>query len=137
MTTPLPCPFCGSEATVIQRVDEYYVECTVIECCAIGDLFTRAEDAIEWWNRRAPTPRERELEARIAELEAQLAATQDDAGRELSKRDNRIFDLEAQLAEARKWVPRTDYGTGVVSYDPVVRDWSTPEEDEAWKGLEG
>jgi hypothetical protein len=48
----------------------------------------------------------------------------------------RIAELEAELAEARKWVPSTDYQTGSITYpSQVVAEWNTPEEDEAWRHL--
>ena len=55
---------------------------------------------------------------------------------DLTATAERIAELEAQLAEARKWVPSTEYQTGIITYPlQVVADWNTPEEDEAWKHL--
>jgi hypothetical protein len=56
---------------------------------------------------------------------------------ELAKLRERVAELEAALAEARKWVPPITVGSGSISYPPtVVADWDTPEEDAAWKHLE-
>lgn len=53
------CPFCGSEAEVLEEVvnawtleKHYHVECMNIECLAVSDVFTEPEFAIAWWNRR-------------------------------------------------------------------------------------
>ena len=57
-----PCPFCGGEVVLSSLEyhdkdnDTYYgVDCLNYECVACGNIprFTRKEDAINAWNRRA------------------------------------------------------------------------------------
>jgi Lar family restriction alleviation protein len=52
---PLPCPFCGSEKTVLiwnEDQDLHHVQCD--GCSAKGpESFMVEEDAIEYWNRRS------------------------------------------------------------------------------------
>ena len=53
----------------------------------------------------------------------------------------RIQELEAQLAEARKWVPPTDYQTGGVTYvagvlSTLIETVNAAGEDEAWEHLQ-
>lgn len=47
-----PCPFCGSEGVICDRLEDvYYVECW--DCGAKIESYNGAEDAIEGWNARA------------------------------------------------------------------------------------
>jgi len=49
-----PCPFCGSEARVIERVPGRDYEVTCQDCWAcLNCSFEKAIDATRAWNRRA------------------------------------------------------------------------------------
>lgn len=49
----------------------------------------------------------------------------------------RIAELEAQLAEAKRWTPTVNVETGQLTVgDPVVDEWLTPDEDAAWAHLQ-
>ena len=53
-----PCPFCGSDASIVscstaaEKVPRYRVHCSQCWCMTDWDNFTENE-AIEKWNRRA------------------------------------------------------------------------------------
>lgn len=47
-----PCPFCGSEAKVVEVYDLYKVECTW-DFCPTNALSGNEETAASSWNRRA------------------------------------------------------------------------------------
>lgn len=51
-----PCPFCGSEATLHERSDGFYVDCaTQLGFCGVmpSTWVCKTEDeAMEMWNRR-------------------------------------------------------------------------------------
>jgi Lar family restriction alleviation protein len=64
MTDLLPCPFCGSDAAVVESNDRFYVACNGDDCfTCVGEahdiwgepahIFTSEEAAVEAWNRRA------------------------------------------------------------------------------------
>lgn len=114
------------------------------------------DDKIEWYTERGyefepvivlepgeynalVAARQQDAE-RIAALEGQVVEWQQavvDQDIEMDGLKARIVELEAQLEEARKWVPPINYQSGMVTYPPsVVAEWNTPEEDEAWKHLE-
>ena len=53
-----PCPFCGGEATITNRVSFYSVGCTMDYMCPMNInhdllLFVSEETAAKSWNRRA------------------------------------------------------------------------------------
>jgi len=54
-----PCPFCGNEAHVVERVVServvHAVECMAIQCCAMTQDFLRPESAMRSWNARIDT----------------------------------------------------------------------------------
>jgi hypothetical protein len=57
---PLPCPFCGQEATIEGR-ELFNIGCRTTDCCGEVEnspLWITRADAIEAWNRR-------ELESRV------------------------------------------------------------------------
>jgi hypothetical protein len=66
MTTPTPCWHCDGTGT--ERVNSYPIQC---RACAETEA-TEASSALDVWNTRAPDPRVKELEARIARLEEVL-----------------------------------------------------------------
>jgi tRNA(Arg) A34 adenosine deaminase TadA len=76
-----PCPFCRAKAVVWRYGDALTIaSCT--DCGASGDTFRTIVEPAERWNTR---PIEEALQARIAELEAQvrqLKADKDDAVQE-------------------------------------------------------
>ena len=52
---PLPCPFCGSAASVDSNFGrEFFVQCDALETCGAtdGSINIDAATAIERWNRR-------------------------------------------------------------------------------------
>jgi Lar family restriction alleviation protein len=51
----LPCPFCGSEASINSGTEDHYVVCRNDDCAAaiIARSFSSPEEAIAAWNRRA------------------------------------------------------------------------------------
>jgi len=51
----LPCPFCGGEATVVDRSMGFTPRCTNLDCPAafINLYYPTIEEAILAWNRRA------------------------------------------------------------------------------------
>lgn len=51
----LPCPFCGSEASMISCTDDHYVICCNSDCAAalVARGFPSPEETIAAWNRRA------------------------------------------------------------------------------------
>jgi hypothetical protein len=63
-----PCPRCNGKA-LIENFDEI-----LCDSCGLwsGDDWPSLDEAVEWWNKQ---PHIEALKARIAELEAQLAAT--------------------------------------------------------------
>lgn len=93
--TLAPCPFCGGEAE-LERSNErfeygtggpnsvmewgYYVYCTKCSAgiAAVDVPPPSPEEAAEEWNRRVESADHAALVARIAELEAQLAAARPD-----------------------------------------------------------
>lgn len=52
-----PCPFCGSKATLHERADGFFVDCsTQFGFCSVMPatwVFKSEDEAIEGWNRRA------------------------------------------------------------------------------------
>lgn len=91
MTKLAPCPFCGSPATAEYKALAYDVGCSV--CDAVMDVGYEYEwQAIEAWNRRAPLP-----EAERATLTAQLQ----EAEQYVAEQQARIAELEQQLAQAQ------------------------------------
>ena len=74
VTPPLPCPFCGGEATLNERLRDGYrfVEC---ESCAFGLCAERTEaEAIAAWNTR--TQSAAASDAQVAELREALEKAQ-------------------------------------------------------------
>lgn len=53
-TTLLPCPFCGSEAILVELDNNRYkVRCSdYMDCCIEQGYSFNLEDAVEAWNRR-------------------------------------------------------------------------------------
>ena len=51
----MPCPFCGSEASINSGTEDHYVVCRNDDCAAalIARSFSSIEEAIAAWNRRA------------------------------------------------------------------------------------
>ena len=71
---PMPCPFCGNSNPVVESngIGDYYVACVRYDndedaffgCGArMSDIRCESQEhAIERWNTRAPSPREKKLE---------------------------------------------------------------------------
>lgn len=56
----------------------------------------------------------------------------------IAAQTQRIATLEAELAEAKKWVPKLDYQSGALSFvQPLIDTANAPGEDEAWEHLQG
>lgn len=72
----LPCPLCGSLATVAQTHDgaggvDYLVVCDTDDCLHGPARETHAS-AITAWNRRAPNPEVERLQDQVAELKLRI-----------------------------------------------------------------
>lgn len=53
----LPCPFDGAEACIYgDSSTGYHIECSVVECFLITNLYRTRAEAIAAWNRRTPEP---------------------------------------------------------------------------------
>lgn len=119
------CPFCGlvpdvdNPATFRHETGDRWAS---VVCCVVGPeiragIYTPLEEwkdeAIEAWNERAPNVEVARLQARVAEL-------------------------EAQLAEAQRWVPNVmSYDTGNLSaFQTLIDEANAPGEDEAWAHLQ-
>ena len=68
MTSPLPCPFCGSEADLrggyTSKGNRFWCGCSSVECDAEwANPEQSPEQAIARWNTRAPSDREANLTA--------------------------------------------------------------------------
>lgn len=72
----LPCPFCGSDATAPHHNRCYFDVLEALKKSRQADL-SWAPGLLAAWNRRAPDARD----ARIAELEAELANNKETAGK--------------------------------------------------------
>ena len=48
-----PCPFCGGRAKLMQIKKEPFAAVICRVCEVQSNIFSRAEDAVEAWNRRA------------------------------------------------------------------------------------
>lgn len=92
------CPFCGKE----QSETNFFSCDGYPQACGCWEMTTTGEEAEQVWNTR---PIEDELNARIAQLTAQLAEWKADAERLIqlsnfkNKRANEYFDLHQQLVE--------------------------------------
>lgn len=62
-----PCPFCGSEALIVDDDKEHYgvfIACS--KCCSSTEIFKTEDEALISWNSR---PIENELTGKIEKLE--------------------------------------------------------------------
>lgn len=55
VVNPKPCPFCGSNASLLSGTEDHEVVCSNPDCAAalIARSFASMEEAIAAWNRRA------------------------------------------------------------------------------------
>lgn len=94
MTELKRCPHCGSKAVYVHSMAYDWAKCGNMNC------HNTATISVRYWNTR---PIEDELNARIAQLTAQLAEWKADAERLIqlsnfkNKRANEYFDLHQQL----------------------------------------
>ena len=107
--TLLPCPFCGAPAELGVRewpggAKDYWVWCSRYSATDSGGCFAMTrehqdpDNAIAAWNTRVPDPRIAAAQERVAELEAELAA----ARRWSSTLADAGDDVRAELREAWK-----------------------------------
>ncbi len=50
----LPCPFCGSRATIGNNYIQFWIDC--LSCYVVSRACLKRADAIAAWNRRAAAP---------------------------------------------------------------------------------
>lgn len=114
----LPCPFCGSDAAVIEGDNRYYVTCLGLLCpCCMGEVydayatpnhvFASHSAAVDCWNKRAMPSLEQEGtdehaaprdNSKDSSLEPSAPNTEDGAG-SLQKLQNEFRKVREQFAE--------------------------------------
>ena len=92
-----PCPFCGSEAIVPAMPigitdDDTPVECTNMDCNASDVTFDKKE-----WNTRP-------IEDALRKENAALTLLHTQATDEMLKMQNRVHELEADVANLNDWL---------------------------------
>lgn len=73
------CPFCGGKAELRTGDEVAVVQCldTKMHRLVVKGDNAAADEAVEQWNSRVPTPREAELEAALRDAQSELAEAAD------------------------------------------------------------